>query len=98
MNRSLLKIIALLQEFLEAWKAQREVERVAALKDPLLDSATVMFMLRVGDRTLFNYVKQGKLICEKRGNSNFYLESSVLALMNKTRESVYNFEKLSQLK
>lgn len=83
MNRSLLKIIALLQEFLEVWKSHQEEIRKAASKDPLLDSATTMFMLRVGERTLFNYVSQGKLICEKRGNANFYLESSVLALMKR---------------
>lgn len=88
MNRSLLRIITLLQEFLEAWKEHREEERRAALRDPLLDSATVMFMLKVGERTLYNYVSQGKLVCEKRGQANFYLESSVLALMNKTKVGV----------
>lgn len=72
-----------MREFLQLWKAQQEEMRKAALRDPMLDSATVMFMLQVGERTLYNYVAQGKLICEKRGQANFYLESSVLALMRK---------------
>jgi len=84
MHRSLLLIVALLTELLQLWKEKREEERLAALRDPLLDSATTMFMLKVGERTLYNYVSQGKLVCEKRGQANFYRESSVLALMNRT--------------
>ena len=80
---SMRNIEALLREFLEAWKQYREEVRVDASRDPLLDSATTQFMLRVGERTLYNYVSQGKLVCEKRGLANFYLESSVLAQMKK---------------
>ncbi|TCC99860.1 helix-turn-helix domain-containing protein [Pedobacter psychroterrae] len=74
-----------MREFLQLWKAHQEEMRMAALRDPLLNSETTKFMLQVGERTLYNYVAQGKLTCEKRGQANFYLESSVLALMRKSR-------------
>jgi len=80
---SLNKIERLLREFLNEWKLQREEAKKAATRDQLLDASTTMFMLQVGERTLYNYVHQGKLICEKRGKANFYLESSVLDLLNR---------------
>jgi len=83
---SLNRIESLLQKLLDEWKLQREEARKAAARDPLLDAATTMFMLRVGERTLFNYVSRGKLISEKRGKANFYRESSVIALMNKGKK------------
>ena len=85
MIRNLLRIIALLEEMLRLWEEQREEAKRAAARDPLLETTTTKFMLQVSERTLFNYVSQGKLICEKRGLANFYLESSVLELMKKSK-------------
>jgi len=83
---SLNRIESLLQKLLDEWKLQREEAKKAAARDPLLDTQTTMFMLRVGERTLYNYVSRGKLVCEKRGMANFYRESSVLALLNKGKK------------
>lgn len=85
MNRSLLIIIALLREFLKVWKAHQEEIRKAAEREVWHDPTTTMFMLRVGERTLNNYVRSGKLESKKIGKANFYLESSVLALMKKVK-------------
>ncbi len=82
MNRSLLKIIALLQEFLQVWKAHQEEMRKLAAREVWHDATTTMFMLRVGERTLNNYVRSGKLQSKKIGKANLYLESSILKLVN----------------
>ena len=54
----------------------------ARKKKRWLDAATTKFMLGIGDRMLYNYVKRGDLVSEKRGNANVYLESSVTKFLD----------------
>ena len=77
------QILYLLEAFIEERRREQLELKLAAQKEIWLDSTTTMFMLRVGDRQLYNYVRSGKLISRKRGAANTYLESSVLSLMNK---------------
>ena len=51
-----------------------------------LDASTTKFMLGIGDRMLYNYVKRGDLVSEKRGNANVYLESSISKFLKKQGE------------
>lgn len=85
MKAILLRIEMLLntqfQEIIRQYEEQKKTEST----ERWLDSATVKLMLRVGDRTLYNHVHNKKLISEKRGLANFYLESSVLDLMEKQK-------------
>lgn len=81
MIRSLLIIIALLREFIQLWKAHHEEMRKLAEREIWHDTATATRMLRVGERTLNNYVRNGKLESKKIGKANLYLESSLLAFM-----------------
>ncbi|WP_133578353.1 DNA-binding protein [Pedobacter metabolipauper] len=66
----------------EEMQSYHSALKLAAEKDHWLDSTTVKFMLRVSDRTLYTYVRNGKITVEKRGAANFYLESTVIKLMN----------------
>lgn len=72
------RILALLEIYFEERRAEQLQLKLAANKENWLDCQTVKLMLRKGDRTLFNYVQNGKLICKKVGGANFYLESSVM--------------------
>ena len=85
MNRSLLIIIALLREFLQLWRTHQEEMRKLAEREIWHDTATATRMLRVGERTLNNYVRSGKLESKKIGKANLYLESSLLELMEKKK-------------
>ena len=85
MIRSLLIIIALLREFIQVWKAHHEEMRKLAEREIWHDAATATRMLRVGERTLNNYVRCGKIESKKIGKANLYLESSLLGLMEKKR-------------
>lgn len=77
----LLRIERLLRQHFAEQRAHLEEMKRAAEKDHWLDSATVKHMLRISDRTLYEYTRKGKLVCRKRGSINFYLEASVLKLM-----------------
>jgi hypothetical protein len=77
----LLRIELLLRLYFEQHSNHLLEMKLAAEKEHWLDSATVKQMLRISDRTLYEYVRKGKLVCEKRGAVNFYLEASVLKLM-----------------
>ncbi len=81
MIRCLLIIIALLREFIQIWKAHHEEIKKLAEREIWHDTATATRMLRVGERTLNNYVRNGKLESKKIGKANLYLESSLLAFM-----------------
>ncbi|TCD02722.1 helix-turn-helix domain-containing protein [Pedobacter psychroterrae] len=85
MIRSLLIIIALLREFIQLWKAHHEEMRKLAEREVWHDTATATRMLRVGERTLNNYVRSGKLESKKIGKANLYLESSLLEVMEKKK-------------
>jgi len=85
MIRSLLIIIALLREFLQLWKAHQEEMRKLAEKEVWYDTETATRMLRVGERTLNNYVRSGKLESKKIGKANLYLESSLKAIMERKK-------------
>ena len=85
MVRNLSIIIALLREFLQLWKAHHEEMRKLAEREIWLDTATATRMLQVGERTLNNYVRSGKLESKKIGKANLYLESSILAVMKKEK-------------
>jgi len=74
------QILALLQLYFEERRREQLALRLAQQQDVWLDAGTVKQILRVGDRMLYNYVQQGKLICTKRGLANYYLEASVMAL------------------
>lgn len=76
------RILALLEIYIEERKAEKMQTILAASKENWLDCQTVKLMLRKGDRTLFNYVQNGKLTCRKIGGANFYLESSVMKFLN----------------
>jgi hypothetical protein len=76
------RILALLEIYFEERRAEQLQASLLANKDSWLDCQTVKLMLRKGDRTLFNYVQRGKLICKKIGGANFYLESSVRKFLN----------------
>ncbi|MBB5438561.1 hypothetical protein HDC92_002237 [Pedobacter sp. AK017] len=75
------RILALLEIYFEERRAEQQQLKMAALEDNWLDCQTVKLMLRKGDRTLFNYVQNGKLICKKIGGANFYLQSSVMKFL-----------------
>ncbi|MDR6783343.1 hypothetical protein ABIE26_000169 [Pedobacter africanus] len=77
----LLRIERLLFLYFEEQRAYLAEMKKAAEKDHWLDSATVKQMLRISDRTLYEYTRKSKLVCRKRGSVNFYLEASVLKLM-----------------
>lgn len=77
----LLRIERLLCLHVKEQRQHLEEMKKAAEKDHWLDSATVKQMLRISDRTLYEYARKGKLVCEKRGSVNFYLEASVLKLV-----------------
>jgi len=77
MEESFKRLEALLRDYFEF--RRREIE--AARVDVWLDSQTTQFMLKRGPRALYDLVKAGKLICDKRPAGNFYLESSVLDLL-----------------
>ena len=81
MKAILLRIELLLRLYFEQHSIYLLEMKLAAEKDHWLDSATVKQMLRISDRTLYDYVRKGKLVCEKRGAVNFYLEASVLKVM-----------------
>lgn len=83
MIRCLLIIIALLREFIQIWKAHHEEMRKLAGREIWHDTATTTRMLRVGERMLNNYVRSGKLESKKIGKANLYLESSILAIIDK---------------
>ncbi|WP_256003294.1 helix-turn-helix domain-containing protein [Pedobacter deserti] len=85
MKHLLEKIIQLLETHFEELRQERQETLLARNKDVWLDSDTVQRMLRVTDRTLFNYIKQGKLVSVKRGHVRYFQEASVLALMEKGR-------------
>lgn len=76
------RILALLEIYFEERRAEQRQLTLAASKENWLDCQTVKLMLRKGDRTLFNYVQNGKLICKKVGGANFYLESSVMKFLD----------------
>lgn len=76
------RILFLLEAYFEAQRTEQLRLQLMANKETWLDSQTVKHMLRKGDRTLFNYVQTGKLICKKIGGANFYLQSSVMGLLN----------------
>jgi len=78
----LLRILDLLELFYQEYQQVRSERILAAQQEVWLDAYTTRMMLRVTERTLYNYVQQGKLVARKRGATNFYLQSSVLALMN----------------
>ncbi|MBB5437264.1 hypothetical protein HDC92_000932 [Pedobacter sp. AK017] len=77
----LLRIERLLRQHFKEQQQHLEEMKKAAEKEHWLDSATVKQMLRISDRTLYEYARKGKLVCKKRGSVNFYLEASVLKLM-----------------
>ncbi|WP_316813243.1 helix-turn-helix domain-containing protein [Pedobacter heparinus] len=77
----LIRIERLLRQHFKEQREHLEEMKKAAEKDHWLDSATVKQMLRISDRTLYEYTRKGKLVCEKRGSVNFYLEASVLKLV-----------------
>jgi hypothetical protein len=76
------RILALLEIYFEEHRATQLQASLMAKKDNWLDCQTVKLMLRKGDRTLFNYVQNGKLISKKIGGANFYLESSVMKFLS----------------
>lgn len=80
MRAILLRIEKLLIQYFEDQRAHLLELKEASRREVWLDTATTKFTLQVGDRMLYNYVSQGKLISEKRGIANVYLESSVLEL------------------
>ena len=77
----LLRIERLLLRYFKEHHQHLLKMKLAAEREYWLDSATVKQMLRISDRTLYEYVRKGKLVCQKRGAVNFYLEASVLKLM-----------------
>jgi|GEM_PF-6820118 len=83
MKSILLRIESVLIAFVEHSMQHHRKMQKATKKKRWLDAATAKFMLGIGDRMLYNYVKRGDLICEKRGNANVYLESSILKLLKK---------------
>ncbi|TCC97198.1 hypothetical protein FBD94_16795 [Pedobacter hiemivivus] len=78
------RILLLLETYAEERRAERLQMQIAADKERWLDCQTVKLMLRKGDRTLFNYVKNGKLVSKKIGGTNFYLQSSVMNFLERT--------------
>ena len=85
MKAILLRIEHLLTLYFEAQRAHLLELKEASMREVWLDSTTTRTELKISDRTLYNYASQGKLISEKRGMLNVYLESSVLELKKKLR-------------
>jgi len=76
------RILLLLETYFEEQRVEQRLMKEASTRDNWLDCHTAKMMLRKGDRTLFNYVQAGKLISKKVGGANFYLESSVMNILN----------------
>jgi hypothetical protein len=83
MKTILQQIFELLQQFIDEKRQERADDLKAARKEVWLDGGSTKLILRVSDRTLYNYVRQGKLVHAKRGLANYYLESSVMAMLNR---------------
>jgi hypothetical protein len=83
MKQLLQQIIALLSELVLQHKHQLIPISNQSLQQRWIDQRTTMHMLMRTERQLFRYVKDGSLISKKIGQSNVYLESSILSLVDK---------------
>jgi hypothetical protein len=84
MKELLQQILGVLLEILSQQKLQLIPIDNFIRPDNWIDQRTAMHMTMRSERQLFRYVKNGNLITKKIGNSNVYLESSILNIVNKT--------------
>ncbi len=82
-----------LREFAEYLIDMGRQERTAELEalnsERLLTRQEVMDLFHVGETTLWNWNKDGKLVQKKVGNNVFYLESEVQRVLG-TRKRISN--------
>ena len=83
MKQLLQQIIALLSELVLQHKLQLIPISDQNVQQTWIDQRTTMHMLMRTERQLFRYVKEGSLVSKKIGQSNVYLESSILELVDK---------------
>lgn len=84
MKELLQQILIVLYEILSQQKLQLVSFENSISADNWIDQRTAMHMTMRSERQLFRYVKNGQLITKKIGNTNVYLESSILNIINKT--------------
>ncbi|MEJ7559334.1 MAG: hypothetical protein WKF66_13570 [Pedobacter sp.] len=87
MKQLLEKIIFLLTELVLQQKLQLMPVTAPGHTERWIDQRNTMHMLMRTDRQLLRYVREGQLISRKIGRSPWYLESSILAFIEKSQEA-----------